>query len=130
MQAYMSHACVAECQRYSSAIFSDFIQRHSGKQQRLSRPRRPPWYSPQTILIFLLTADSWTSKQNVGRSMKRIFGLSDNIERSFGKVQRSVAIPFRTKNVDSANAKFENGVLSASFGKLAGGAGGIKLQIT
>ena len=62
--------------------------------------------------------------------MKRIFGLSDNIERSFGKVQRSVAIPFRAKNVDSANAKFENGVLSVSFGKLAGGAGGRKLQIT
>ncbi len=57
-------------------------------------------------------------------------GYTHNIERSFGRVSRSLQLPLRA-DPDSSQASFKNGVLTVTFKKLEGELGaGKKLQIT
>ena len=55
--------------------------------------------------------------------------LSHSIERSYGRISRSIQLPARA-DADNTTASFQNGVLSVVFGKLEGPAKGKKLQIT
>lgn len=51
-----------------------------------------------------------------------------SFERSYGKVQRQIHLPANA-DVDRAQAKFRNGVLTVSFPKLPTSAGAMKLTI-
>ncbi len=48
---------------------------------------------------------------------KENIGLTHSIERSFGRISRSLQLPPRA-NPDTAKATFKNGVLSISFEKV------------
>ena len=50
-------------------------------------------------------------------------GFQHNIERSFGRVSRSIQLPLRADE-DSAKAEFKNGVLTVTFKKKEGLTGG------
>lgn len=54
--------------------------------------------------------------------------FTHSIERSFGRVSRMLEIPSNA-DPDSANAKFENGVLCVTFTKRGGEAAGRKLAV-
>lgn len=55
-------------------------------------------------------------------------GWTHNIERSYGRISRSIQLPPRA-DVDNSTASFQNGVLSIVFRKLEGPAIGKKLMI-
>ena len=54
--------------------------------------------------------------------------FTHRVERSYGKVQRSVAIPLNA-DAENAQARFENGVLTVKFNKRQVGVAGRKLAI-
>jgi HSP20 family protein len=54
---------------------------------------------------------------------------SHRLERSFGRVKRSLVIPEQA-DADSGLANFAHGVLTVKFGKKEGAISGRKLQIT
>ena len=57
--------------------------------------------------------------------MKDDSEFSHKIERTFGKIERSIRLP-RDADSTKATAKFENGVLLVDFPKLAGVESGVK----
>jgi HSP20 family molecular chaperone IbpA len=98
----------------SSILAADLIEREHDYQVHVDLPGVRP--EDVEVMVSSGRVHIKAQRQQVHESSGSTGGYSHRIERSFGRVERSLAIP-KNAVTDSAESHFDNGVLTVTFAK-------------